>query len=143
MWQQLEGIGSAAIKECVLAEVAVRQAFPADPADIVKHGIQVSFEQLNTAGEIISAASLQERYIALRGRFLADAGWITGRPFLPVTGKLYEVSFGLVGFQGKTGHWTARIHAGGLSPELWTDLDTDLPVDPDLAQFVVQAFRAI
>ncbi len=69
--------------------------------------------------------------------------WTTGQAFSPNVGECFDVCFGKIQYQGKNGFWTARLRIDGKGPAQWIDLDTNDPLDPDLAKFVVQAFRSI
>lgn len=69
--------------------------------------------------------------------------WIFRPAFPAVLETSYEVSFGKVQYQGKLGDWTAKIRIEGASRDRWIDLDTGLPLDAELAKYVVQAYREL
>ena len=69
--------------------------------------------------------------------------WTTGQAFVPNMGECYDVCFGKIQYKGQTGFWTARVRIDGMGSAQWIDLDTNQPLDPDLAKFVIQAFRSI
>lgn len=72
-----------------------------------------------------------------------NSEWITQPAFPAIVGLSYEVSFGKITYQGKFGDWTAKIRVGGNSRDQWIDLETGLPLDADLAKFVIQAYRPL
>lgn len=143
MWEQHDEFLNAANNECLIAKIAILQAFPMDPHDVVAAGIKQAFENQNITGGKITGDSLKSAYVEMRPRLLAQLGWIMGRPFIPVPGKLFQVHFGFVIYQGEAAYWSACIRVDGAASDKWIDLDTNKPLDPELAKYVVQAFRAI
>ena len=69
--------------------------------------------------------------------------WIMNRAFIPEIGNTYEVTFGEVTHQGKTGPWSAKIRVDGAGTKDWIDLATGQPLDPELSKYVVKGFRKI
>lgn len=68
---------------------------------------------------------------------------ITIGAFVPEVGKCYEVHFGKITFRNETGYCVANIQVNGSDASQWTDLDTGKLLDPDIARYVVQAYKEI
>ena len=62
---------------------------------------------------------------------------------MPVAGNCYELHFGKITLNGQTGFCVATIKVNGSDPSQWTDLDTGIPLEADIAKYVVQAYRDI
>ncbi|QDD64295.1 hypothetical protein EJD96_09015 [Herbaspirillum seropedicae] len=69
--------------------------------------------------------------------------WINDRAFVPQVGRCYQLYFGELSHQGKLGHWYAAIRADGVQPFEWIELETQIPLDPQLAAYVVRAYREL
>jgi hypothetical protein len=68
---------------------------------------------------------------------------ISNQAFVPDVGETYEVNFGTITYQGVQGQWGAQIRIEGAGTAQWIDIGTGKPLDPELAKFVVQAYRRI
>ncbi|MCP5410359.1 MAG: hypothetical protein H6963_13850 [Chromatiaceae bacterium] len=63
--------------------------------------------------------------------------------FVPVVGNCYEIHYGEIRINGKTGFCTAKIKANGSDASQWIDLDTGSTLDPEIAKYVVKAYSDI
>lgn len=66
-----------------------------------------------------------------------------GSAFMPEISKCYEVHFGEIEVDGKTGFGVARIRANGLHAQDWIDLDSNEQLARNFGRYVVKAFREI
>ena len=68
---------------------------------------------------------------------------ITNGAFVPMKDKCYEIHFGKIKVNNQTGFCVATIKVNGNDASQWIDLDTNNQLDPDIAKYVVQAYREI
>lgn len=72
------------------------------------------------------------------------ASFITNTAFIPTIGKCYEVHYGKITINKKTGFYVARIKIEGDKKSEWIDLDTNKSLDPDVANYyTVQAYTEV
>ena len=68
---------------------------------------------------------------------------ITRQAFSPIVGKCYDVHFGEITIDKKTGFGSARIRVEGTHNSEWVDLDTGDVLDARFSVYIVQAFEEI
>lgn len=72
-----------------------------------------------------------------------DSEWVVDQPFMPESGKCYELAYGKVMLHGREISVRARIRADGGAPSQWVDLDEGRTLDPSLQALPVRAYRPI
>lgn len=72
-----------------------------------------------------------------------DMNWTAGQPFIPETGKSYELAYGKILYDNEERAVTKRVRADGPTPYDWFDLDESMPLDPALHPFEIKGFRLI
>lgn len=70
-------------------------------------------------------------------------GWIVQQEFRPEQGKSYELAFGRILCGGEYRQVLKRVRIDGPTPNDWFDLDEDAPLDLELHDFPVKAFRLL
>jgi hypothetical protein len=91
-----------------------------------------------------------------QGRNAQDSGsgaselhtrWVVDQMFLPQQGRSYEVAYGAIpygeGDGAGTRHVIKRIRIDGPTAGDWHDLDAGRPLDPELHDYAVRAFRPL
>lgn len=72
--------------------------------------------------------------------------WVVDQMFLPVEGRSYEIAYGAIPYgaeSGKTRHVIKRIRIDGPTADHWHDLDSGRPLDPELHEYAVRAYRPL
>lgn len=69
--------------------------------------------------------------------------WVVDEDFTPEPGKSYELAFGRIPFAGEYRQVLKQVRIDGPSRNDWFDLDEQTPLDLELHEYPVKAFRPL